>query len=78
MFNLPLDSKNTQETDYFHAGPEREMDVATSAKITKELHDTYSDYFRIGCFKGTFSLQFKGGEKPYQAPPRHVVYAFQE
>ena len=38
-----LIAKNMQETNYFQAGPEKEMDVATSAKITKELHDAYSN-----------------------------------
>ena len=46
------------------------MDMIASAKITKELHDTYSDAISgIGCFKGTFSLQVKEGTESYQAPP---------
>ena len=32
----------------------------------------------IGCFEGTFSLQFKPDSKPYQVPPRHVAYALQK
>ena len=43
--NLPLDSKNNQETDYFLARPDK-MDIFASAKVTKELHDTYSDFFQ--------------------------------
>ena len=34
----------------------------------------YSD---IGFTKDIFSLQVKEGTKPYQALPRHVVYALQ-
>ena len=55
---------------------EEEIDMVTSAKITKELHDTYSDVSSgIRCLKCTFSLQLKEGTETYQAPPRHVVYA---
>ena len=32
----------------------------------------------IGCFEGTFLLQFKPDSRPYQAPPRHVAYALQK
>ena len=41
-----------------------------SAKLTKvntsKIHRCFSD---IGCFKGTFLLQLKGGMRPNQAPP---------
>ena len=29
----------------------------------------------IGCFEGSFWLQFKPYNRPYQVPPRHVAYA---
>ena len=32
----------------------------------------------LECFKGIFSLQIKGGVKPYQIPARHVAYTLQE
>ena len=32
----------------------------------------------IGCFEGTFSLQLKPDNKPYQGPLRHVTYALQK
>ena len=32
----------------------------------------------IGCFDGLLSLQLKVNSKPYQAPPRHVVYGSQK
>ena len=53
--NLPLDSKNNQETDYFLAGLEKEIDTVASPKITKELHDTSSDFFQaLGASKEHF------------------------
>ena len=53
--------------------------MAASAKITKILHDTYSDVLLdIVCSKNTFSLQVKEGTKAYQAPPRCAVYALKE
>ena len=56
----PLDGKIKQEMDYFLAGLEKEVDLATSAKITKELHDTCSVFSGIGCFKGTFFIADQG------------------
>ena len=32
----------------------------------------------IGCFKGTFSLQLKPDNRPYQVPPRCVAYVLQK
>ena len=32
----------------------------------------------IGCFIGTFSLQFKPDSKLYQVPPRHEANALQK
>ena len=47
--------------------------------MTKKVHEEFHDMFNgIGCFKGTFSLQLKPDSKPYQAPPRCVVYALQK
>ena len=34
-------------------------------------------FTNIGCFEGTFPLQFNEGCKPYKAPPRHVAYELQ-
>ena len=54
------------------------------ADIKKQCHDaknheTFGNLFNgIGCFKGTFSLQFKPNSKQYQAPPKHVAYALQK
>ena len=45
----------------------------------QKIHDTFGDVFNdIGCFEGTFSLQFKPNSKPYQVPPRHVAYGLQQ
>ena len=47
--NLSLNSKNNYESDYFLVVPEKEMDMAASAKITQELYNTYSDIFQALC-----------------------------
>ena len=39
--NPTLNGKKTQETDYFLAGPENEINIVASAKIKKEMHDIY-------------------------------------
>ena len=47
--------------------------------MTQRIHEEYGEVFNgIGCFEGTFSLQFKLNSKPYQAPPRHVAYVLQK
>ena len=47
--------------------------------MTQKIHNAYSDIFTgIVCFEGPFSLQLKPDSKPYQAPPRHMVYALQK
>ena len=40
--NSPIDSKTNQELDYFITWLEK-ADTTTSANITKELHDKYSN-----------------------------------
>ena len=64
--------------DYFITGPDKEADMAMSAKTMQELHYKYSDVFiGIGCFKDTFPLQVKEGVNPYQVPPRPLSYMLQ-
>ena len=47
--------------------------------MTQEINEIFGKVFNdIGCFKGTFSLQFKLDSKPYQVPPRHVAYVLQK
>ena len=74
------DQENAHKvTNYFHSSPNAEADKRKSIKMTQEVHNTFGDVFNgIGCFKGTFSLQLKPDSKPYQVPPRHVVYALQK
>ena len=61
---------NEQKSYYFIAGPRKEVDIAVSAKITKEMHtDNNNGFAGIEYFKGTFSLQVREGVKPYQAHP---------
>ena len=66
-------------TNYFLSSPNREADKRKSVKLTQEVHNTFGDVFNeIGCFKGTFSLQFKPDSKLYQAPTRYVVHTLQK
>ena len=59
-------------------GPNKEVDVAASAKIGKALNKEFHEAFaRIECFKDTFSLQIKEKEKPCQAPPICIAYLLQ-
>ena len=54
-------------------------DRRTSAQTTCGMHSEYSsELARIGCFKGTFSLQIKDDMKPYQALPRCIGCAVHE
>ena len=65
--------------DYLIAGMEREITMASSINIAKELHDTNSDVCSgIGYFKGTFSLHVKEGIKPFQTLPMCVACALQK
>ena len=57
---MPLDGRHNLGMDYVLAGLKKEIDMVASAKITKEPHSPYSDFFSgTGCFTGTFSLQVK-------------------
>ena len=90
--NIDADSKTKQGTNgqndqnnanrsinYFFLSSNVEADKRKSSEIMQKIHTTFGDVFNgIGCFKGTFSLQFKPDSKPYQAPPRHVAYALQK
>ena len=69
----------TKITNYFFSSPNVEADKRESIKLMWEVHDTFEDVFNdIGYFKGRFSLQLKPDSKPYQVPPRCVVYALQK
>ena len=47
--------------------------------MMQKIHNKFGDISNgIGCFKGTFSLQLKPDSKPYQVPPKHVVYVLQK
>ena len=77
-------SQNGQEnvnkiTNYFYSSTNKEADKRKSIDLMKELNKTYGDVFNgIGCFKGTFSLHLMPDSKPYQVPPRCVVYVLQK
>ena len=62
---------------YFLPGPN--ADKKACDEITNWLQRELKDVFNgIGCFAGTFSLQAKPDNKPYQAPPRCIAYALQK
>ena len=65
--------------NYFHSSNNIDADKRSSIAMTQSIHSRFGNVFNgIGCFEGTFSLQLKPDSKPYQAPPRHVVYVLQE
>ena len=71
---------NSNKTiNYFFSSSNVDTDKRKSSELMQEIHNTFGDVFNgIGCFKGTFSLHLKPDSKPYQVPPRHVVYALQK
>ena len=65
--------------NYFYSSKNSDADKRKSSAMTQKIHDTFGNVFNgIGCFKGTFSLQLKPDNKPYQVPPRHVAYVLQK
>ena len=65
--------------NYFFSSSNVVADKRKSSKMMQQIHNTFGYVFNdIGCFKGTFSLQLKPDSKPYQLPPRHVVYVLQK
>ena len=76
--------QNSQTTtnksiNYFFSLDNADADKRKSSVKMQKIHDTFGNVFNgIGCFEGTFSLQLKPDSKPYQVPPRHVVYMLQK
>ena len=64
-------------TNSFFSSPNVEANKRKSTELMWNAHNTFRDVF-IGCFQGTFLLQLKPDSKPYQVPPRHVVYVLQK
>ena len=68
-------TKSIKTMEYFLSDPTHES-KKKSAESTQQIHKDFDDMFNgIGCFEGTFSLQLKPDNKPYQAPLRCVAYA---
>ena len=56
-------------TNYFYSSNNTDADKSQSNTMTERIHEMFGNVFNgIGCFKGTFSLQFKLDIKQYQAP----------
>ena len=65
--------------NYFFSSSNVDADKRKSSKLMWEIHNTFGDVFNgTGCFEGTFSLQLKPDNKPYQVPPRCVAYVLQK
>ena len=89
---MDADSKTTQGTNsqnsqnnanksinYFFSSSNVDADKRKGSDMMQKIHGTFGDVFNgIGCFEGTFSFQLKPDSKPYQVPPRCVVYALQK
>ena len=72
-------NQSNKSINYFYSSENTEADRRKSDIMTQKIHNTFGNVFNsIGCFKGTFSLQLKPDSKPYQVPPRHMVYALQK
>ena len=57
--------------DYFNSKDNKEPDYKASEAITNRRHNEFKNIFSgIECFEGTFYLQVKEGNHPYQAPLR--------
>ena len=70
-----VNSRLSETIDYFFSGPSYDSDKKRSTEITQQLHKYFKDVFNgIGCFNGTFLLQLKPDNKPYQVPPRCMPY----
>ena len=65
--------------NYFASSSNTDADKRKSSRMMQIIHNKFGDVFNgFGCFEGTFSLQLKPDSRPYQAPPRCVVYALQK
>ena len=65
--------------NYLYSLNNVDADKRRSSTMRQSIHTRFGEVFNgIGCFKGTFSLQFKPDSKPYQAPSRCVAYGLQK
>ena len=72
-------NSNPNIPDYFRSSTDKEAEKKESHLIIQNIHSKFSDVFTgIGCFKGTFKLQVRGGSHTYQASPRRAAYVLQE
>ena len=71
--NISNNSNNS--VDYFFSSSNITAHKKQSSEMTQKILNRFGNIFTdIGCFGGTFSLQLKPNNKPYQAAPRHVAY----
>ena len=72
-------NNSNKSINYFHSSKDTDADKRKSSTMTQKIHKIFGNVFNsIGCFEGTFSLQLKPDSKPYQVPPRHMVYVLQK
>ena len=76
---LKAEVKVNKSTEYFITGATYDSDKRKNAESTQQIHKDHDDVFNdIGCFEVTFSLQLMPECTPFQAPPRHIIYALQK
>ena len=72
-------NNNSIISDYFMSCANKEEDKKVCRLITQKIHRKFSDVFTgARCLKGTFKLQLREGNHPYQIPSRRVACALQE
>ena len=77
--NKHITIEKNNEIKYFLPGPNKENDKGVTTDTTEQIQKEFEEVFMgIECFEGMFSLQVKPHSKPYQVPPRYVVYALQK
>ena len=77
--NVGATNNSLNIPNYFRFGTNKEADKIASRLPMMKIHNEFSNVFTsIDCFKGTFKLQVREGNHPYQAPPRRVAYTLQE
>ena len=71
-----VNDANANMPDYFRSSINRAADKRASLVLMNKIHNGFSHVFFSGI--GTFSLQMKDSNHPYQVTPRRIANALQE